>query len=293
MAMKWSRQYDFEASEIIRHKDLFSLTYLWLDYGSLDFHHNHISTFKVDIFQMMSTPIVWSTLLRFSWRIEGDGESSIDFRERAYSVALLQCDTHSRFPFLLQLLDTKNTDKNSSFYDESIISESTSRNASMEAVSSSVFQSHVPRRSMSLQLRVNKPPLPNNTRVEPLVSGTQIDVPPRNFISLLNPNKYIGKYLKQVGAMQFLDYFRKSVTVRHVGSLYASLLRDAGYQCWYQLVYHLWRASPTKKDAFAILKAENDVDNITYVGFCEALRQLDFIAHPYCLSKEETKDLWV
>ncbi|GJU30773.1 putative reverse transcriptase domain-containing protein [Tanacetum coccineum] len=167
-----------------------------------------------------------STLPRFSWRIEGDGESSIDFRERDYSVALLQCDTHS----------------------------------------------HVPRRSMSLQLRVNKPPLPNNTRVEPLVSGTQIDVPPRNFISLLNPNKYIGKYLKQVGAMQFLDYFRKSVTVRHAGSPYASLLRDAGYQCLYQLVYHLWRASPTKKDAFAILKAENDVD-ITYVGFCEALRQ--------------------
>nr|GEU97964.1 sec14p-like phosphatidylinositol transfer family protein [Tanacetum cinerariifolium] len=73
------------------------------------------------------------------------------------------------------LLDTENTDKNSSFYDESnmevksIISESTSRNASIEPVSSSVFQSHVPRRSMSLQLRVNKPPLPNNTRVEPEV----------------------------------------------------------------------------------------------------------------------------
>ncbi|GJX72044.1 retrovirus-related pol polyprotein from transposon TNT 1-94 [Tanacetum coccineum] len=57
-----------------------------------------------------------------------------------------------------------------------------------------------------------------------------------DFISLLNPNKYIGKYFKQVGAMQFLDYFRKSVTVRHVGNSYASLLRDAGYQCWYQLV---------------------------------------------------------
>nr|GEY77093.1 phosphatidylinositol/phosphatidylcholine transfer protein SFH9 isoform X1 [Tanacetum cinerariifolium] len=57
---------------------------------------------------------------------------------------------------------------------------STSRNASIEPVSSSVFQSHVPRRSMSLQLRVNKPPLPNNTRVEPLVSGTQIDDPPRS-----------------------------------------------------------------------------------------------------------------
>nr|GEW03809.1 reverse transcriptase domain-containing protein [Tanacetum cinerariifolium] len=69
-----------------------------------------------------------STLPRFSWRIEGDGESSIDFHERAYSVALLQCDTH---------------------------------------------------RSMSLQLRVNKPSLPNNTKVEPLVLGTQIDVPLR------------------------------------------------------------------------------------------------------------------
>nr|GEX52375.1 hypothetical protein [Tanacetum cinerariifolium] len=58
MAIKWSCQYEFEASEIIRHRDLFSLTYLWLYYGSLDFHHGHISTFKADIFQMMSTPIV-------------------------------------------------------------------------------------------------------------------------------------------------------------------------------------------------------------------------------------------
>ncbi|PWA64157.1 sec14p-like phosphatidylinositol transfer family protein [Artemisia annua] len=91
---------------------------------------------------------------------------------------------------LMKLLDTENTDKNSSFYDESnlevksIISECTSSNASMEPVSSSVFQSHVPRRSMSLQLRVNKPPLPNNTRVEPLVLGTQIEVPPRNDLTL-------------------------------------------------------------------------------------------------------------
>ncbi|GJS60689.1 hypothetical protein Tco_0655473 [Tanacetum coccineum] len=87
------------------------------------------------------------------------------------------------------LLDTGNTDKNSSFYDESIISESTSRNASMEAVSPFVFQSHVPRRSMSLQLRVNKPPLPNNTRVKPLVLGTQIDVPPRSKRVLMFPKE--------------------------------------------------------------------------------------------------------
>ncbi|GJV20859.1 uncharacterized calcium-binding protein-like protein isoform X1 [Tanacetum coccineum] len=57
--------------------------------------------------------------------------------------------------------------------------------------------------------------------------------------------------------------------------------------------YHLRLASLTEKDAFAILKAENDGDYITYAGFCEALRQLNFIGHPYGLSMEETKDLWV
>ncbi|GJU79413.1 hypothetical protein Tco_1281778 [Tanacetum coccineum] len=46
--------------------------------------------------------------------------------------------------YIVKLLDTGNTDKNSSFYDESIISESTSRNASMEAVSPSVFQCMFP-----------------------------------------------------------------------------------------------------------------------------------------------------
>ncbi|KAJ0551848.1 putative EF-hand domain, endonuclease/exonuclease/phosphatase, EF-hand domain pair [Helianthus annuus] len=56
--------------------------------------------------------------------------------------------------------------------------------------------------------------------------------------------------------------------------------------------YHVRRASLTEEDAFAFLKADNDGDGITYSGFCEALRQLNFIGHPNGLSKEETKDLW-
>ncbi|GJX69892.1 hypothetical protein Tco_0307063 [Tanacetum coccineum] len=86
--------------------------------------------------------------------------------ERLLTQKFIYYRTYGTTLQVFNLLDIGNTDKNSSFYDESIISESTSRNASMEAVSPSVFQSHVPRRSVSLQLRVNKPPLPNNTRVK-------------------------------------------------------------------------------------------------------------------------------
>nr|GEV22612.1 uncharacterized calcium-binding protein At1g02270-like isoform X1 [Tanacetum cinerariifolium] len=85
-----------------------------------------------------------------------------------------------------------------------------------------------------------------------------------DFIWLLNPNKY-RKVLKTSWSDAVFGLFK----------------------------YHLRRASLTEKDAFAILKAENDGDYITYAGFCEALRQLNFIGHPYGLSMEETKDLWV
>lgn len=85
-----------------------------------------------------------------------------------------------------------------------------------------------------------------------------------DFIWLLNPNKY-RKVLK-------------------------TSWRDAVFGLF---KYHVRRASLTEADAFAFLKADNDGDYITYSGFCEALRQLNFIGHPYGLSKEETKDLWV
>ncbi|GJW87611.1 hypothetical protein Tco_0162951 [Tanacetum coccineum] len=52
--MKWSCQYDIEAYEIVRHRDFF----------------------------------------KFDISMGEDGESSKDFRERAYSVTRLQCDTH-------------------------------------------------------------------------------------------------------------------------------------------------------------------------------------------------------
>lgn len=88
---------------------------------------------------------------------------------------------------LMKLIDTKNTEKNDSFYDDStlevksIVSETTSRKVSGELVSNTGFQTHVPRRSMSLHLRnsVHKP-VSNKTRVEQVVPGTQIAITTRN-----------------------------------------------------------------------------------------------------------------
>ncbi|KAI3748980.1 hypothetical protein L6452_12462 [Arctium lappa] len=85
-----------------------------------------------------------------------------------------------------------------------------------------------------------------------------------DFIWLLNPNKY-RKVLKTSWSDAVFGLFK----------------------------YHVRRASLIEEDAFAFLKVDNDGDYITYSGFCEALRQLNFIGHPNGLSKEETKDLWV
>ncbi|XP_024987589.1 uncharacterized calcium-binding protein At1g02270-like isoform X1 [Cynara cardunculus var. scolymus] len=85
-----------------------------------------------------------------------------------------------------------------------------------------------------------------------------------DFIWLLNPNKY-RKVLKTSWSDAVFGLFK----------------------------YHVRRASLIEEDAYAFLKADNDGDYITYSGFCEALRQLNFIGHPNGLSKEETKDLWV
>ncbi|KAL7599604.1 hypothetical protein Lser_V15G26996 [Lactuca serriola] len=84
---------------------------------------------------------------------------------------------------LMKLISTEDSDKNGRFYDDSnlevksIVSETTNREVSHE----SVFQTRVPRRSMSLHLRnsVNKPPVSNKTRVDRVVSNTQIDATPR------------------------------------------------------------------------------------------------------------------
>ncbi|XP_023755053.1 phosphatidylinositol/phosphatidylcholine transfer protein SFH9 isoform X1 [Lactuca sativa] len=84
---------------------------------------------------------------------------------------------------LMKLISTEDSDKNGRFYDDSnlevksIVSETTNREVSHD----SVFQTRVPRRSMSLHLRnsVNKPPVSNKTRVDRVVSNTQIDATPR------------------------------------------------------------------------------------------------------------------
>ncbi|KAJ8748580.1 hypothetical protein K2173_003481 [Erythroxylum novogranatense] len=56
--------------------------------------------------------------------------------------------------------------------------------------------------------------------------------------------------------------------------------------------YQLRKASLDGKDAFALLKAEQHNDFITYSSFCEAIRQVDLLGIPYGLSFQETRDLW-
>ncbi|CAA7018288.1 unnamed protein product [Microthlaspi erraticum] len=66
-----------------------------------------------------------------------------------------------------------------------------------------------------------------------------------DFIWLLNPNRY-RKLLKTSWSEAVFGMFR----------------------------YLLRRASLTAEDAFAFLKTDNDGDHITFMGFCETLRQL-------------------
>jgi hypothetical protein len=56
--------------------------------------------------------------------------------------------------------------------------------------------------------------------------------------------------------------------------------------------YLLRRASLTAEDAFAFLKTDNDGDHITFMGFCETLRQLNLTGHCNGLTTKEIKDLW-
>ncbi|CAK7348600.1 unnamed protein product [Dovyalis caffra] len=55
----------------------------------------------------------------------------------------------------------------------------------------------------------------------------------------------------------------------------------------------LQKASLVGNDAFAVLKADNHGNFITYSAFCEALRQLNLVGLPYGLSSRETEDLWM
>ncbi|XVF12782.1 hypothetical protein REPUB_Repub08aG0149300 [Reevesia pubescens] len=85
-----------------------------------------------------------------------------------------------------------------------------------------------------------------------------------DFIWLLNPNSY-RKLLKTSWSEAVFGMFKNQ----------------------------LRKASLTEDDAFALLKADNDGDYITYIGFCEALRQLNITGHRYGLNVEETKELWI
>ncbi|XP_071721262.1 phosphatidylinositol/phosphatidylcholine transfer protein SFH9 [Rutidosis leptorrhynchoides] len=88
---------------------------------------------------------------------------------------------------LMKLINTGNMEKNDRFYDDStlevksIVSETTNLKVSGEMVSNMGFQTHTPRRSMSLNLRNSlSTPISNITRVEQVVSHTQSNVATTN-----------------------------------------------------------------------------------------------------------------
>ncbi|KAJ8748133.1 hypothetical protein K2173_012600 [Erythroxylum novogranatense] len=85
-----------------------------------------------------------------------------------------------------------------------------------------------------------------------------------DFIWLLNPNRY-SKLLKTSWSEAIFGMFK-------------DLLR---------------RASLTEDQAFAFLKVDDDGDCISYLGFCEALRQLNLTGHRHGLSVQEINDLWI
>ncbi|CAH8360291.1 unnamed protein product [Eruca vesicaria subsp. sativa] len=85
-----------------------------------------------------------------------------------------------------------------------------------------------------------------------------------DFIWLLNPNRY-RKLLNTSWSEAVFGMFR----------------------------YLLRRASLTAEDAFAVLKTDNDGDYITFMGFCETLRQLNLTGHCNGLTTKEIKDLWI
>ncbi|XP_024974132.1 phosphatidylinositol/phosphatidylcholine transfer protein SFH9-like [Cynara cardunculus var. scolymus] len=119
---------------------------------------------------------------------------------------------------LMKLINTGDVEKNASFYDDSslevkaIVSETTRHQISGE--SNTVFQTHVPRRSMSLHLRnLGNKSISYDTEVEQVVSGTPIDVGPRNDMiqtrAMEEPTvKRVVVFLYKVLAYIFLLVFR-------------------------------------------------------------------------------------
>ncbi|KAE8693680.1 hypothetical protein F3Y22_tig00110794pilonHSYRG00068 [Hibiscus syriacus] len=57
--------------------------------------------------------------------------------------------------------------------------------------------------------------------------------------------------------------------------------------------FQLQKASLAERDAFAFLRADNNVNHITYSAFCDALRQVNLTGLSYGLSFQDTKYLWL
>ncbi|KAF2560541.1 hypothetical protein F2Q70_00015030 [Brassica cretica] len=110
-----------------------------------------------------------------------------------------------------------------------------------------------------------------------------------DFIWLLNPNRY-RKLLKTSWSEAVFGMFR----VRHSLTFSHHNISPLYYPCNISfLQYLLRRASLTAEDAFAFLKTDNAGDYITFLGFCETLRQLNLTGHCNGLTKKEIKDLWI
>ncbi|KAL8213939.1 hypothetical protein R6Q57_003388 [Mikania cordata] len=137
-------------------------------------------------------------------------------------------------PELIKLINTENTEKNASFYDDynlevkSVVSQSTSCKISGDLKPNLGFQTHVPRKSMSLNLRssVNIPvynktrvvpsgtsdkigTIQNKTRVEPVVSGTRIDVTARN-------ERMLSKTMEESTVNKVLSFMYKVLTYIYI-----------------------------------------------------------------------------
>lgn len=92
--------------------------------------------------------------------------------------------------------------------------------------------------------------------------------------------------------MKAVSCFAKPVQMISGNSFVFSLLPVTTQH--FDLQYLLRRASLTAEDAFAFLKTDNDGDHITFMGFCETLRQVYRICnannHSYdCLDKLNVK----
>lgn len=164
---------------------------------------------------------------------------------------------------LMKLLNTENTEKNGSFYDDSdlevksIVSQTTNRKISGELVSNMKFHTHIPRRSMSLNLRVNRN-VSNKTRVEPVVSGTQIHVTPRNDLTL-------SRMMEESTVKKVLGFIHKVLS--YIFLLFFGLLKF--------LSRHIVKSFSNEKNTPQFVNASSPVKNDLLHPCEEKLKQLE------------------